>query len=156
MADFLDSSPMLGYIEIILDNEVDVGYVYWEFMKRQGWNEPMTLDSPEPDSDNPGVSIREPQAPLLRFLRVCVLGDNKSDPVTQDISVLQSLLLLHPLLQIQYVTFEGGSMKLDDPHMEISKEFPGRVEILKIQENGAALPKLVNIAETNLLGYPSR
>lgn len=159
IVDLLACSPMLQYVEILLDEEtMNVGHLYWEFMKRQGWNEPGTLSSSESHSDDTDMSNREPQAPLLRFLRVCVTvtGDNQFGPVVHDVSVLKSLLVLRPLLRTQYVSVQESSMELYNDHAELSKEFPGRIEMIDFEENTIKLPPLADIAAHDSLRDPSR
>lgn len=157
IVDLLARSPMLRYVEILLDEEtINVEHLYGAFMKKQGWDELRTHDSSEPHSDDTDTSSREPQAPLLRFLRIGVVCYHGCDPTMHDLSVLKSLLLLRPLLQMQFMLLNGSSAKLYDEHMEICKEFPGRVEMLKIEETGVEIPTLADITAHDSLGDLSR
>lgn len=157
IVDLLVRSPLLRYVEILLDEEtINVEHLYGAFMKKQGWDELRTLDSSESHSDDTDMSSRELQAPLLWFLRICVVCYHGCDPTMHDLSVLKSLLLLRPLLQMQFMLLNSSSAKLYDEHMEISKKFPGRVEMLKIEETGVEIPTLADITAHDSLGDLSR
>lgn len=151
LSDMLAHSPALRYLEVnaheIATPQADL---YTELTSQLGGDEDSPPESPPSSSSNAEEHEVKLRAPSLQFLRVGAIQDGERSLGAGG--SLRSLLLVRPLLRIQFVFIRNCSIYTLNEHLEVHKEFPDQIEVREDTRiyDGFSLPKLVDIATNNV------